>query len=116
MTAEFSLSVLDGPTGQVAVIQPNGRLNMVAAPHFTACVSEVIGNTSARIVVDLSQTEFIDSSGLGALVASLKKARQAGGDLRLASPGTQVQTVLELTKLNRVLVPAASVEAAIEAF
>jgi anti-sigma B factor antagonist len=45
----------------------------------------------------------MDSSGLGALIAGLKSARQAGGDLRLARPNEQVRTVLSLTNLDRVL-------------
>ncbi len=54
----------------------------------------------SRIVVDLSETEFIDSSGLGALIAGLKIARKAGGDLCIAAPTQQVCTVLELTTLT----------------
>ncbi len=57
----------------------------------------------------------MDSSGLGALVASLKRARQAGGDLRIASLTPQVQMVLQLTNLDRVLRPYASVEEALGA-
>jgi len=63
--------------------------------------------------VDLSSTEFMDSSGLGALVAGLKTARQAGGDLRIASPSAQVQTVLSLTNLDRVLRAHETVEQAV---
>ena len=62
--------------------------------------------------MDLSSTEFMDSSGLGALVAGLKTARQAGGDLRIASPSAQVQTVLSLTNLDRVLRAHETVEQA----
>jgi anti-sigma B factor antagonist len=50
----------------------------------------------------------MDSSGLGALVACLKSARQAGGDLRIAAPSEQVTMVLELSNLDRVLVGYAS--------
>jgi anti-sigma B factor antagonist len=77
-------------------------------------VAELIADGRARIVVDLSGTEFIDSSGLGALVSCLKKARQAGGDLRIAGPTQQAQTVFRLTNLDRVLktVPTAEIAAA----
>ncbi len=85
------------------VIRPEGRLNMVAAPRLRDQLHELVGSGSSRIVVDLSGTDFIDSSGLGALVSGLKVARQAGGDLRIAAPTPQVVTVLELTNLNRVL-------------
>jgi anti-sigma B factor antagonist len=85
------------------VIRPEGRLNMVAAPGLRKELHALVEQGNSRIVVDLSGTEFIDSSGLGALVSGLKAARQAGGDLRIAAPTRQVITVLELTNLNRVL-------------
>lgn len=85
------------------VIRPEGRLNMVAAPDLRRELHEVIDSGNTRVVVDLGGTDFIDSSGLGALISGLKVARQAGGDLRIASPTLQVTTVLELTNLNRVL-------------
>ena len=85
------------------VVQPKGRLNMVAAPSLRKQLHGIVEGGHARIVVDLSATEFIDSSGLGALISGLKVARQAGGDLRIAAPTRQVRTVLELTNLNRVL-------------
>ena len=101
----FELDRADG----IGVIRPQGRLNMVSAPQFASMVGELVGNGCSRLVVDLSQTDFIDSSGLGALVASLKLARQAGGDLRLAATTPQVDTVLQLTNLGRVLRPSATV-------
>jgi anti-anti-sigma factor len=90
-------------TSGVIVLRPEGRLNMVAAPALRRKLHELVEAGNTRVVVDLAQTEFIDSSGLGALISGLKVARQAGGDLRIAAPTTQVETVLALTNLNRVL-------------
>lgn len=87
----------------VAVVKPTGRLNMVAAPTLRKQLNDIVEGGRSRIVVDLSATEFIDSSGLGALIAALKIARKAGGDLRIAAPSRQVCTVLELSNLDRVL-------------
>ncbi len=98
----------------VTIVQPQGRLNMVAAPKLRELITDVVGGGAARIVVDLSSTEFIDSSGLGALISGLKTARQAGGDLRIAAPTNQVETVLSLTNLNRVLRTYASAEVAFD--
>jgi anti-sigma B factor antagonist len=56
-----------------------------------------------RIVVDLSNTSFMDSSGLGALIGCLKSARQADGDLRIAAPNEQLRMVLKLSNVDRVL-------------
>lgn len=85
------------------VVKPEGRLNMVAAPALRKELHGLVERGSTRLVVDLSATEFIDSSGLGALISGLKLARQAGGDLRIAAPTAQVETVLSLTNLDRVL-------------
>lgn len=97
---EFSTAT---PADGVAVIACRGRLNMVAAPRLTALLSDVIEGGDARVVIDLGETSFMDSSGLGALVGGLKKARQAGGNLRIAAPGDQVRMVLSLTNLDQVL-------------
>lgn len=94
------------------VVRPLGRLNMVAAPRFRAVVAQVVDGGRARVVVDLGATEFLDSSGLGALIAGLKTARQAGGDLRIASLTPQVAMVLRMTNLDRVLKPYADVDEA----
>ena len=103
---------LDETDERAVIVRPRGRLNMAAAPELSSLVIDVVGKGRSRVVVDLSGTEFIDSSGLGALVASLKRCRQAGGDLRLASPTQQVSVALELTNLDRVLRPSDSVDEA----
>ncbi len=88
---------------RTAVLRPTGRLNMVAAPALKNLVEESVADGRPRIVVDLSDVTFIDSSGLGALIAGLKATRTAGGDLRIAAVPEQVMMVLRLTNLDRVL-------------
>jgi anti-sigma B factor antagonist len=98
--------------GGATVIECDGRLNMVAAPRLRTLLEDTVNEGQQRVVLDLSHTVFVDSSGLGALVAGLKTARRAGGDLRIAAAGQQVLTVLGLTNLDRVLRPYASVSEA----
>jgi anti-sigma B factor antagonist len=98
---------------EAAVIRVSGRLTMVNAPELRARVNDALEAGRTTVVVDLGDCEFMDSSGLGAVIGGLKVARQAGGDLRLARLTPQVVTVLELTNLDRVLRPYASVEEAI---
>jgi len=100
--------------GTSTVVQPAGRLNMVAAPRLREQLRDLVENGSRRLVVDLSTTDFIDSSGLGALVSGLKAARQAGGDLRIVAPTVQVQSVLALTRLDRVLTTHDSADTAFD--
>ncbi|TFB86393.1 anti-sigma factor antagonist [Cryobacterium algoricola] len=98
--------------GDVAAIRADGRLNMVSAPLLRQVVSDAITAGSVRIVVDLSGVDFMDSSGLGALIGGLKLARQAGGDLRIAGATPQVALVFELTHLDRILQNHATAETA----
>jgi anti-sigma B factor antagonist len=98
----------------VAIIRGTGRLNMVAAPDFREVVLEQIAAGRHRVVVDLSAIDFLDSSGLGALIGCLKSARQAGGDLRIAAPTAQVSMVLKLSNLDRVLASHPTAEAAFD--
>ncbi|HWT44675.1 MAG TPA: STAS domain-containing protein [Microbacterium sp.] len=86
-----------------AVIDIVGRLTATGAPQLRNAVNELIDAGSNRIVIDMSRTEFVDSTGLGALVGGLKSARVAGGDLRVAAVQDSVRTVLRLTNLDRVL-------------
>ncbi len=103
--------VEDGAT----VIAPQGRLTMTSSGELKALVDRSVARGRPMVVVDLAETTFMDSSGLGALVGGLRATRTAGGDLRIARPTPQVVTVLELTTMDRVLQPRASVEEALRA-
>lgn len=104
----------DGPAG-ISILRPAGRLNMVTAPAVRKAVSAAVDAGRAKVVVDLAAVDFLDSSGLGALIAGLKTARQAGGDLRIAAPNDQVKLVLQLTNMERILTAYESAESAYDA-
>jgi anti-sigma B factor antagonist len=91
------------PRAGVAVLTLDGRLNMVSAPQLKTAITDAVDGGRPRVVVDLAAVGFMDSSGLGVLIAGLKKARQEGGDLRITGVTQQVATVLQLTNLDRVL-------------
>lgn len=106
---EYTLNEL---AGGVSVVHLEGRLNMVTAGRLRDIVTTTVAAGHARVVVDLAKVEFMDSSGLGALISGLKTARQAGGDLRIAAPTEQVRLVLQLTNMERVLSAYGSAELA----
>jgi len=84
-------------------MRPEGRLNMTVAAPLRQKLVDLIGNGYNRIVLDLTDVDAIDSAALGAIMGGLRKAREAGGDLRIVAPSTEVGAVLELTNLDRVL-------------
>jgi anti-sigma B factor antagonist len=99
----------------IGVVRPQGRLNMSSARRLKEVLDGLVSEGTTRIVVDMAETTFLDSSGLGALIGGLKAARQAGGDLRIARPTEAVQTVFTLTNLDKVLRARDSVEGAFDA-
>ncbi|WP_454051338.1 STAS domain-containing protein [Cellulomonas sp. Marseille-Q8402] len=107
------MELVTDQVGDAGVLRVQGRLTMAAAGELKAAVDREVAAGRTLVVVDLAGTTFLDSSGLGALVGGLRSARAAGGDLRIAGVGAQVRTVLELTTMDRVLRPYASVEDAV---
>ena len=97
------------------VIEVTGRLDMVAAPQLKALVKSAIGQSNTPVVVEVSQVQFMDSTGLGALISGLRATRQAGSDLRIAGAHSQVLSVLAMTRIDRVIRPYPSVEDALRA-
>jgi len=111
----MKVTVESQPSGAV-VVRLSGRLDLVSAGEVKQSISQTVGKGQKRLVVDLGDVQFIDSSGLGALIGGLKTARQAGGDLRIARPGQQAVIILQLTTLDRVLRPYTSVEEALAGY
>ena len=99
--ADFRVTYLD----EIPSIHIPVRLSVLEAVNFkTTCQELFSGSTvPSKIVLDFSQTTFIDSSGIGALVSNLKFAKQRGSDLVLRSLKPQVKAVFELTSLDQVL-------------
>jgi anti-sigma B factor antagonist len=94
-----------------AVVALRGELDVADAASVAAALIAVAAR-ARELIVDLAGLEFIDSSGLAALVLARKQARQAGGDLLLAAPQAQVLRVLAITRLAGVFAIHASVDQA----
>jgi anti-sigma B factor antagonist len=101
----------------VTVLAPSGRLDVAGAPSLKDAVTEAVKNDGPpKVVIDLEGVSFVDSTGLGSVIAALKMVRSSKGDLRLAAPNQQVRVVLELTTLDRVFPYFATVEEALTDF
>jgi anti-anti-sigma factor len=79
------------------------ELNQLNAPALLKRVNAVLTNAVKIIVLDFSQTDFLDSHGLGALISLRNMMGRRGGVVRLLNPSRRVERVLELTRLHRVL-------------
>lgn len=103
--------------GDILIVTVNlFRATMKEAESFKHNLVSEIEQGWKKIIVDLSYSEFIDSTFLGALVLSLKKVTSAGGDLRLVGFQPSVHSMFELTRMYRVFESFKTQEEAIKSF
>jgi anti-sigma B factor antagonist len=76
------------------VIAPEGELDLASVDDFRAAVFEAADTAERRVVVDLSNVSFIDSTGLGALVEAHNRVRRNRGQLAVVAPGGSAAAVL----------------------
>jgi anti-sigma B factor antagonist len=88
--------------GTVATLKLDGELDMATAPDLTHCFHLLVDEGHVRVVADMSELDFIDSTGLGALVGGLKRLREHDGDIVLKDPKPLVVKLLALTGLDKV--------------
>ncbi|MBI2419025.1 MAG: STAS domain-containing protein [Ignavibacteriales bacterium] len=92
------------------------RATLKEAEEFKKVLSEEIDKGTRKLIVDLRECEFIDSTFLGALVVSLKKITALGGDLRLVGFQPSVHSMFELTRMYRVFEAFQTRQSAVESF
>ncbi len=83
-------------------LQPLQRLDIQGGNDLKQQVLAMPTEHPKLWIIDLAEVEFIDSSGLGALVTALKSARRLGCRLVLCHPSPTVKLILEITQLDRV--------------
>jgi anti-anti-sigma factor len=92
------------------------RATLKEAEEFKLTLVHDIELGWRKIIVDLTECEFIDSTFLGALVVSLKKVTGLGGDLRLVGFQSAVHSMFELTRMYRVFESFKTKDEAIKSF
>lgn len=84
----------------VAVLKVEGQLIVGNRQELKGLVQDGLDRGERKFVIDCTQTGYIDSSGLGALVSLSKKVREQGGELRIAGLNEDLRALFELTKLD----------------
>ena len=87
---------------QVIVITPTGRLDITTAWQFRLNLQDCISRLSPHLVINLSQVNFIDSSGLTSLVAGMRDADKVQGSFRICSVHPEAKLVFEVTMMDSV--------------
>src|SRR3712207_4785175 len=84
------------------VIALSGEVDLYTAPEFKQQLLEVISNGGKNVIVDFSNTTFIDSTTLGVLVGGVKRLRSNEGQLSLVCSDRNITKIFEITGLDRV--------------
>ena len=90
----------DGKT----IVAVGGEIDVYTAPKLRDKITELVGQGSYHLVVDMQQVEFLDSTGLGVLVGGLKKVRAHDGSLQLVCNQDRLLKIFRITGLAKVFV------------
>src|SRR4051812_29862570 len=98
-----------------SVLEVGGEIDVATAPRLREQLISLVNDQRYRIVVDLDDVDFIDSTGLGVLIGALKRVRTHEGDLALVCAEPHILKVFEITGLLTVFAVHPTVDAAVSA-
>ena len=93
---EFRLETV-GPIGGCAVLQVTGEVDVYTAPLLREQMRELAAKGAVHLIADLSLVDFLDSTGLGALVGGLRLLREASGSLALVISTPRILRLFQIT-------------------
>lgn len=111
---ETDFSVTSTRDGDAHVVAVTGQADLHTAPELRAAIGSAIDDGARRLVVDLTDTTFVDSMTLGVLLGGLRRLTPLSGQLAIACPDPNLRRVFEITSLDRVLTLADSRSEALE--
>jgi anti-sigma B factor antagonist len=98
----MELSMATRPASGYTVLEVAGEIDVYTAPQLRERLIAVVEGGARQVIVDLGRVEFLDSTGLGVLVGSLKRLRVVGGELRLVCAQERLLKIFRITGLDRV--------------
>lgn len=101
--------------GNVHIIAVSGELDASNVNEFKGVMMPLL-SSPIKLLIDMSQTRFVDSSGLGAMISCQRHTAAAGGRMRLCCMSKQVQAMFELVRLHHFFDINSTREEALEAF
>ena len=85
------------------IVTISGEIDLYTAPRLHSELAAVLADgMPARVVIDMSGVEFCDSTGMNVLLSCLRRVRERGGELEIASPKPAVRKILQVTGLDSV--------------
>ena len=98
----MNLKINSEISNQLALLRIDGEVDMFSSPEVRKAIMEVVKKQIPKLVIDLQQVHYMDSSGVATLIEGLQLCQRYDGSLRLASLRDNVREVFELTKLDKI--------------
>lgn len=98
----------------VWILTLEGRLDAQSASLFKKNIFGFIKENNPLLILDFRHVEFVDSTGLGALISILRKIQSQEGQLALTNVNTEVESIFEVTRLHKLFKIEANLDHAIE--
>lgn len=105
-------TIATSPLPDGVLVSPQGDVDLARSPSLRKVLTDVSRSKPKRVVVDLKQVAYMDSSGVATLVEALQIARRNGTTLVLASLQPRVRSIMEIARLDTVFRIVDSTEAA----
>jgi anti-sigma B factor antagonist len=103
------------PRGECAVVRLSGSATMDVAGDLQDRLFALLDTGTRRVVLDLSDLDFISSVGLGGIIAAHLRCRHCSGMVQIASPKPAIRELLTVTRLDRLFPIHDSIESAVAA-
>ncbi|MGH3458463.1 STAS domain-containing protein [Aeromicrobium sp.] len=111
----MELTLASRTDGPFKIIEVGGEIDVYTAPRLREAIVAAIEAGHTRLVIDVENVDFLDSTGLGVLVGALKKVRGDGGTLDIVCTQERILKIFDITGLDKVFGLHDSVPAAMAA-
>jgi len=103
--------------GDVSVLDLNGKITIGEGDvALRDTLDKILKEDAKKILLNLSRVSYMDSAGIGELVACYKRSREKGGELKLLNPSGKVYDLLQLTKLEEIFETFKDEDEAVKSF
>lgn len=114
---EEKMKIKESITGKIAVLEISG--NMMGGPELQELhqkIKSLISDDIRKVVIDLGGVQWMNSAGIGALMASLSSMKTSDGELKLSAVGEKIKSLLVVTQLLKLFDTYETKERAVASF
>lgn len=98
----MDLALTSRTDGDFEIIEVGGEIDVYTAPRLREAIVAAVDAGHSRLIIDVGQVDFLDSTGLGVLVGALKRVRAEDGSLDIVCTQERILKIFQITGLDKV--------------